>query len=358
MKPLASIFFDFLFSVIHSFRQVNKQFLFILLFYGFLSSCSTNTDFKNKTNNIDPLPSWKESTARHAIIKYVEDVTDPNSTNFIEVKDRIATFDNDGTLWSEQPVYFQLFFVIDRVKTLAPDHPEWKNQQPYKAILENDMTELSKQGMNGLMEIVMTTHAGMTEEEFNKTIEDWITKAHHPTKDKLYTELVFQPMLELLAYLQSNDFKTFIVSGGGVDFMRPWAEDVYNIPKNQIIGSTTKIEYDYNGGSPVIRKVAELEFIDDREGKPVGIQKHIGRKPVFAVGNSDGDLQMLRWAESNSLKSFMLYVHHTDSVREWSYDRTSHIGKLDLGLDEAIEKDWTIVDMKNDWEVIYPFETK
>ena len=330
---------------------------------GLFVSCTVDKEKKDQEsvtfpNNkkSDPLPSWNDKETKRAIITYVDDVTRTSSPNFIEIADRIATFDNDGTLWSEQPLYFQLFFAIDRVKAMASAHPEWKEEQPYKAILENDRAALSQQGMEGIMKIVMTTHAGMTEMEFESIVNDWISSARHPVKDKKYTELVFQPMLELLEYLRANDFKTFIVSGGGVDFMRPWAEEVYGIPKDQIVGSSGKVKYDYNNGNPVVRKLPEIDFIDDKEGKPEGIQKFIGRKPVFAAGNSDGDLQMLRWADSNELKSFKLYVHHTDSIREWAYDRKSHIGKFDKGLDEANEKGWVIADMKKDWKVIYPFE--
>lgn len=332
--------------------------------FGFFASCTSNTETNSETagqtqepvENTDPLPSWNEGETKQAVINYVEDVTNPASTNFIRVPDRIATFDNDGTLWSEQPAYFQLFFALDRVKAMAADHPEWKTQQPFKAVLENNMGEVMKQGEKGLLEIVMTTHAGSTSDEFDSIVREWVSTAKHPVKNRPYTDLIYQPMLELLNYLRANDFKTFIVSGGGVDFMRPWVEDVYGIPKDQVVGSSIKVKYDYNDGNPVVRKLAELDFIDDKEGKPEGIHKYIGRKPVFAAGNSDGDLQMLRWAEANGLKSFQLYVHHTDSVREWAYDRASHIGTFDTGLDEANEKGWTLVDMKEDWKVIYPYE--
>jgi phosphoglycolate phosphatase-like HAD superfamily hydrolase len=293
---------------------------------------------------------------KSAIIDYVTDVTDSKSKNFIPVPDRIATFDNDGNLWSEQPAYFQLFFAIDRVKHLAPEHPEWIDEHPFKAGLEDNMKELMNFGEHGLIKIVMATHAGNTVGEFETIVKDWLATARHPRFDKPYTDLAYQPMLELLSYLQDNDFKTFIVSGGGIEFMRPWVEEVYGIPKDQVIGSSSKTEYDYNNGNPVIRRLPELDFINDKEGKPEGINRFIGRKPVFASGNSDGDLQMMRWAASNKLKSFMLYVHHTDSAREWVYDRESSVGRLDKGLDEANEKGWTIIDMKKDWKVIYPFQ--
>jgi hypothetical protein len=302
----------------------------------------------------DPLPSWNERSSKKAIIDYVTDVTKSGSADFIPLADRIATFDNDGTLWSEQPVYFQLFYALDQVKALAPKHPEWKNKQPFKAVLNNNMGELMKQGEKGILQLVAVSHAGMTTEQFASTVRQWIDTAKHPIKKKLYKELIFQPMLELIKYLQANQFKTFIVSGGGVDFMRAWAESVYGIPKDQIVGSSIKAKYDYNHGKPVIRKLPELDFIDDKEGKPVGIEKFIGRMPVFAAGNSDGDLQMLQWTASNKFKNFELYVHHTDSVREWAYDRNSLIGSLDKGLDEALLKRWTIADMKNDWKLIYP----
>jgi len=329
---------------------------------GFVAiSCSQATEQMdaNETDSQvspDPLPSWNEGEAKTAIINYVDDVTDSNSSNYIQPVDRIATFDNDGTLWSEQPIYFQLFFAIDRVKQLAADHPEWSNQQPYKAILENDMNTLMQQGEKGILEIVMATHAGTTTEEFAEAVNNWITTARHPTKDRLYKELIYQPMLELLDFLRANDFKVFIVSGGGIEFMRPWVEQVYGIPKDQVVGSSIKTEFQYNDGDPVINRLAEIDLIDDKEGKPVGINRYIGRKPVFAGGNSDGDLQMLQWTDANDLKSFKLYVHHTDSVREWAYDRDSHVGRFNQGLDEAQQKGWTIIDMAQDWKVVYPFE--
>ena len=254
------------------------------------------------------------------------------------------------------PITFQLFFAIDRVKEMAAEHPEWKTQQPFKAVLENDMTELAKQGEHGLIQLVMATHAGVTTEEFDKDVKNWIATAKHPTKNVGFDELVYQPMLELLQYLRANDFKTYVVSGGGVDFMRAFVTEIYGIPEEQIIGSRIKTAFDYNNGNPVIKRLPELDFIDDKEGKPLNIQKIIGKKPVFSSGNSDGDLQMMQWTASNKLKSFMLYVHHTDSIREWAYDINSHIGRLDKGLNEANEKGWTVIDMKNDWKVIYPFE--
>ncbi|NQT77090.1 MAG: haloacid dehalogenase-like hydrolase [Bacteroidetes bacterium] len=330
--------------------------ILIIVFVSCISGTKSDSqDANHIIENADPLPSWNEGVSKTAIINYVNDVTNTESSNFIAIPDRIAAFDNDGNLWSEQPMYFQLFFAIDRIKALAPQHPEWKTEQPFKAVLENDMKELAKQGEHGILKLVMASHAGNTTDEFEAIVKEWLATSKHPRFNRPFTDLVYQPMLELVKYLQVNNFKTFIVSGGGVEFMRPWVEDAYGISRDQVIGSSIKTEYDYNSGNPVIRRLPEIDFIDDKEGKPEGINKFIGRKPVFASGNSDGDLQMLRWAASNNLKSFMLYVHHTDSIREWAYDRESHIGRLDIGLDEANEKGWTVIDMKKDWKVIYPF---
>lgn len=309
---------------------------------------------KESSINENPLASWNDNKTKSAIMDYVKEVTNPQSANFIPVSERIATFDNDGTLWSEKPIYFQFFFAVDRIKAMAKDHPEWKDKQPYKALLENNMADLMKQGEKEIMQIVMTSHAGMTTDEFEKLVKQWITTARHPTKEKTFTKLVYQPMIELIDYLKANNFKVFIVSGGGIEFMRPWAEEVYGIPKDQIVGSSIKTKFDYNNGTPVIERLSELDFMDDKEGKPVGIYRFIGRKPVFAAGNSDGDLQMLQYTASNKYKSFMLYVHHTDSIREWAYDRKSPVGTLDKGLDQAKAKGWTVSDMKKDWKVIYP----
>lgn len=303
-----------------------------------------------------PLPSWNNVPSKQSIIDYVGEVTDSASENFIPASERIATFDNDGTLWSEQPLYFQLFYVMDRVKELAPQHPEWKSEQPFKAVLENDMSALMKQGEKGLLQLLMATHAGMTTDEFETAVKSWIASAKHPTKQKKYTDLVFQPMLELVNYLKANDFKVFIVSGGGIEFMRPWVEEVYGISKDQVVGSSVKTVYDYNNGNPVINKIAEIDLIDDKGGKPVGINRYIGRKPVIAGGNSDGDLEMMHWTESNSYKTLQIYLHHTDPNREWAYDSLSHIGTFKHALVEAQEKNWVLIDMKKDWKVIYPFE--
>lgn len=340
-----------------------RNLIFCLLFLFSLPFVSCEKQRTNSTTTAsqeikktDPLPSWNAGNTKNDIINYVKSVTDPHNPGFIPVKDRIATFDNDGNLWSEQPAYFQLFFAIDRVKAMATEHPEWQNEQPFKAVLENDMEELAKQGEHGLLQLVMATHAGNTIDEFKADVQQWIKTAQHPTKKVTYDKLVYQPMLELLTYLRAHNFKTYVVSGGGIDFMRAFVTEIYGIPEEQIIGSRIKTVFDYNEGKPFIKRMPELEFIDDKEGKPLAIQKIIGKKPVFASGNSDGDLQMMQWTASNTYKSFMLYVHHTDADREWAYDRDSHIGKLDKGLDQALKDGWTVIDMKNDWKVIYPFE--
>ena len=324
---------------------------YLILFFAtiILFSCTEQT-----IQNKDLLPSWNEGKTKQSIVNFVNEVTDEASSNFVKPEDRIASFDNDGTLWSEQPYYFQLQFVLDRVKALAPDHPEWKNSPLFKAVLDDDIKKVLSFGEYGLLELVMATHAGMTTDEFALIVKEWINTAKHPKTNKLYKEMVFQPMLELLAYLRASGFRTYIVSGGGIEFMRPWSEQVYGIPPEQVIGSSIKTKFEIVNGKPVIVRLPELEFFDDKEGKPVAINKFIGKRPVAAFGNSDGDLQMLQWTAAGEGKRFMLYVHHTDAEREWAYDRESHIGRLDRGLDEANEKGWTVVDMKNDWKVIYP----
>lgn len=319
------------------------------IFLIVLTGCASTAVTKK-----DPLPSWSKGAAKTSIIKFVQTVTDKNSTNYVQPAERIATFDNDGTLWTEKPVYFQLLFAIDRVKQLAPQHPEWKTRQPFKAVLENDMQALAASGEKGLLQLIMATHAGMTTAEFTQIIKDWLTTAKHPKFNRPYTELVFQPMLELLTYLRANEFKTYIVSGGGIEFMRPWVEQVYGIPPEQVVGSSIKTKFEIRGAKPVLVRLAEVNFINDNVGKPVGINQYIGRRPIAAFGNSDGDLQMLQWTAAGDGKRFMLIVHHTDKQREYAYDRNSRIGTLDKALDAAQQGGWTIVDMKNDWEVIYP----
>jgi phosphoserine phosphatase len=326
-----------------------------LLLFVACNQTSKEVNEEVKTETTEALASWNEGETKSAIINFVKEVTDSNSPNFVEVADRIATFDNDGNLWSEQPYYFQIKFALDQIKVMAPDHPEWEKDELFQAALNNDFEAIVHSGKKGLVKLMMTAHAGMNTDEFAKIVDNWISTAQHPKTGKLYKEMIYQPMVELIAYLQANGFKTFIVSGGGIEFMRPWVEEAYGIPQDQVIGSSIKTEYDYNNGNPIIKRLPEIDFIDDKEGKPEGINRFIGRKPIFASGNSDGDLQMMRWAASNELKSFMLYVHHTDSVREWAYDRESHIGRLDKGLDEAMDKGWTVIDMEKDWKVIYPW---
>jgi hypothetical protein len=304
----------------------------------------------------DPLPSWNDGPAKKAITDFVAKVTKEGSPDFVAPADRVAVFDNDGTLWSEQPMYFQLAFAIDRVKALADKHPEWKDKQPFKGILEGDLKTALAGGEKAAVELLAATHTGMTVEEFEQIVLDWVKTAKHPKLGRPYTECVYQPMLEVLAYLRANGFKTFIVSGGGIEFMRPWAGKVYGIPPEQVVGSSGKLKYEVRDGKPVLLKLPEINLIDDGPGKPVGIQQHIGRRPVMAFGNSDGDFQMLQYTTAGSGPRFGLIVHHTDAEREWAYDRRSHVGKLDKALDEAPKAGWTVVDMKAEWKVIYPFQ--
>ena len=304
----------------------------------------------------DPLPSWNDGPAKTAITEFVAKITKPGSPDFVPPAERIATFDNDGTLWAEQPMYFQLLFVLHRVGVLAPQHPEWKTQEPFAALLKGDVKGALAGGEKAMMELVMATHAGMTTDEFEQLVKDWLATARHPITKRPYTEMVYQPMLELLAYLRASGFKTFIVSGGGIEFMRPWSEKVYGIPPEQVVGSSIKTKFEMRDGKPVLVRLPALNFIDDKEGKPVGILQHIGRRPLAAFGNSDGDLQMLQWTAAGSGPRFCLYVHHTDAKREWAYDRQSHVGQLDKGLDEAQAKGWTVVDMKNDWKQVFAVE--
>jgi phosphoserine phosphatase len=304
----------------------------------------------------EPLPSWNDTAARSAILEFVASVTREGSESFVPVAERIAVFDNDGTLWSEQPAYFQLYYAIDYIKKNADSHPEWRTTQPFKAAIEGDLKTLAAGGEEGLVKLVMASHAGMTNDEFAKSVEDFIATATHPTKKKHFNELVYQPMLELLDYLRDNEFQTWIVSGGGIDFMRTFTEETYGIPPEQVVGSQIEMAYELRDGKPVLVRQPKINFVDDKVGKPVGIERHIGRKPVAAFGNSDGDLQMLQYTCIDRPGTLCLIVHHTDKVREWAYDRDSHIGTLDAALDEAESRDWVVVDMAKDWELIYPFE--
>jgi phosphoserine phosphatase len=306
----------------------------------------------------NPLPSWNDGAAKKSIVEFVGRVTNKGGGDFVPPADRIAVFDNDGTLWAEQPFYFQGLFVFDRVRVLAPQHPEWNDKQPFKAVLDNDMKTLTAAGLHGLVELVMATHAGMTTEEFERTVRDWLATARHPKFKRAYTDLVYQPMLELLSYLRANDFKTYIVSGGGIEFVRTFSEERYGIPPEQVIGSSIVTKFEVREGRPVLVREPKLDFIDDHEGKPVGINKFIGRRPIAAFGNSDGDFQMLEWVTAGQGPRFGLIIHHDDAKREFAYDRASAAGKLDRGLDEAPKRGWTVVSIKNDWERVFSFGKK
>lgn len=308
-----------------------------------------------QTGNVgDPLPSWNDGDARTALITFVTQVTTSGLPTFVAPADRVATFDNDGTLWSEQPMYFQFQFALDRIKALAPDHPEWRDREPFNHILAGNMAAFLAGGEKSLLSVLAETHSGMTTEEYEAIVKDWFATARHPKTGLPYNKMVYQPMLEVLAYLRANGFKTYIVSGGGVEFIRAFAQQAYGIPPDQVIGSQNKLKYELRGGKPVLVKQAELQFIDDKAGKPVGIQTFIGRRPLAAFGNSDGDREMLEWTTAGTGARFALLVHHTDAEREWAYDRKSHIGTLDAALDQAAVKKWTVVDMKKDWKTIYP----
>jgi hypothetical protein len=304
----------------------------------------------------DPLPSWNDGPVKSSITDFVARVTRQGSPDFVPVDQRIATFDNDGTLWIEQPMYIQLAFALDRVKELAPMHPEWKSKQPFQAVLDGDLRALAASGEKGLVEIIAVTHAGMTTSEFEKIVVEWLAKARDRRFNRPYTELVYQPMLELLAYLRANGFKTFIVSGGGIEFMRPWTERIYGVPPEQVVGSSIKTRFEMKDSQPVLFRLPEINFIDDKTGKPIGINEHIGRRPIAAFGNSDGDLEMLQWTTMSGGVRLGLIVHHTDAEREYAYDRQSHFGRLDKALDAAAVNKWTVVDMKRDWKRIFAFQ--
>lgn len=302
----------------------------------------------------DPLPSWNDGPNKQAIIEFVTKTTDQNQATFIPPTRRIATFDNDGTLWSEQPLYFQAIYIFDRIRELAPEHPEWQQKEPYASVLNGDSKSALAGGKQALLEMLMGTHAAVTASEFSESVADWLASARHPDSGKPYTAMVYKPMLELLDYLRDNDFKVFIVSGGGIDFLRVFAEEVYGVPPEQVVGSSLKAKYEIRNGLPVIVKQAEVDFIDDKAGKPVGIHRYIGRRPILAVGNSDGDFEMLEWTSAGEGPSLAMIVHHDDAEREWAYDRESHIGRLVRGLDEGPQRGWKIISMKNDWNLIYP----
>ncbi len=325
-----------------------------VLTLSILASCSQPTEHAQTTAAVDPLPSWNEGESKQSILDFVDRVTDPASPDFVPRAERIATFDNDGNLWAEKPLYFQLIFAMDRVKAMAPEHPEWARTQPFQAVLEDDHEALVASGEHGLIELVMATHTGMTTDEFETVVTDWLATARHPSTGRPYTEMVYQPMLEVLEFFRANGFKTFIVSGGGIEFMRPWTEKVYGIPPEQVVGSSIKTVYEVRDGEPALVRLPEMNFIDDKAGKPIGINSHIGRRPIAAFGNSDGDFQMLDWTTSGDGARLGVLIHHTDAEREWAYDRESHIGRLDRGLDEAESRGWTVVNMRDDWLTIFP----
>lgn len=304
----------------------------------------------------DPLPSWSDGSAKQAILDFVANVTTEGGASYVPVKLRIATFDNDGTLWTEQPNYVQGFFLLDRIKLLSAQHPEWKEQEPFASVLKGDFKGALAGDQKAIEELLMATHAGMTTDEFEKIVTDWLASAKHPRFNRPYTELVYQPMLEVLAYLRAKGFKTYIVSGGGVEFMRPWTQNVYGVPPEQVIGSSIKAKYEIRDGKPVLLRLPVLNFVDDHAGKPVGIHSQIGRRPIAAFGNSDGDFEMLEWTTSASGLRLGMIVHHTDGEREYAYDRKSMVGKLNKGLDEAKQRGWRVIDMKQDWRKIYGFD--
>jgi phosphoserine phosphatase len=307
-----------------------------------------------QVSGADALQSWNEGATKAAIIDFVTRVTKEGSADFVKPEDRIATFDNDGTLWSEQPMYVELAFTFDRVKELAPQHKEWQAQEPFAGVLHHDMRAVAASGDRGMIEMFMATHSGMTTDQFAQIVNEWITQAKHPRFHRLYTECVFQPMLDLLGYLRENGFKIYIVSGGEQEFMRPWAQRVYGVPSEQVIGTMFKSQYRMVDGKPVIERLAAVDSIDDGPGKPVNIQRFIGKRPIAAFGNSDGDLQMLEWATAGPGLHLGLLVHHTDAEREYSYDRASSMGKLDKGLTQAVTEHWTVVDTKKDWKIMFP----
>jgi phosphoglycolate phosphatase-like HAD superfamily hydrolase len=322
----------------------------------FACSCSTTAAPPRDAAAATGLDSWNDGAAKRAFVDFVSRVTTAGREEFVAVPQRVAVFDNDGTLWAEQPIYTQLAFAADRVKAMAPSHPEWRTTQTFKGVLEEDMRAVAAEGEKGMLELVAATHVDNTSEEFEKIVTDWLASARHPVSGRPYTEMVYRPMLEVLRYLRANDFKIFVVSGGGVEFMRPWAERVYGIPPEQIVGSRAKYKYEVRRGSPVLLRLPAVDLVNDKAGKPVGIQQAIGRRPIIAFGNSDGDFEMLEWVTAASGPRAGFLIHHTDGVREWAYDRGSRVGALERGLDEARARRWIVVDMKRDWRVIYPFQ--
>ncbi len=341
-------------------KTISSVFILILI-AGTLVSCNPNSKNSKEANrqsatkveHSDPMPSWNDGEIKADIIEFVKNATNKNTTGFIPVENRIAVFDNDGTMWSEQPFYFQYYFSLYLLQQMAPQHPEWKTEEPYKSLLEKGDKAFAEIGSAGLTKLLFTTNTGQTITEYQHSAIDWMTNSKHPTKNVVFSTLFFQPMIELLNYLKANGFQNYIVSGGTSEFMRPIICDIYGIPKNHILGSYFKTKYKYNNGNPIINRLPEFEVYNDKAKKVELIQQIIGLKPVFCGGNSDGDLAMMQWTASNTYKSMMLYIHHTDATREWAYDRNSHIGTFNKGFDEALKKGWLIMDMKNDWKTIY-----
>ncbi len=332
-------------------RAIDRT-LFVVLTLGLALLCGC----RGVAPTPDALPSWNDGAAKQSIVEFVAKVTNEGGPDFVAAAERIAVFDNDGTLWAEHPMYVQLEFAFDQVKALAPMHPEWKQKQPFKAVLEGDLKTVLAGGKHALLEILMATHAGNTTEEFAQIVQDWLATARHPKTDRLYTDMVYQPMLELLGYLRANGFKTFIVSGGGIEFMRPWTEGVYGIPPEQVVGSRIKTKYELRDGNPVLVRLPAVDFIDDKDGKPKGINSHIGRRPILAFGNSDGDIEMLQYTTIGKRPSLGLLVHHDDAEREFAYECDTKVGRLCKGLKLAKERGWILISMKNDWRRIFAFE--
>lgn len=300
------------------------------------------------------LHSWHEGKTKQTLVTFVEQVTNPSSNDFVLPAQRIAVFDNDGTLWIEQPRYTQLSFTLDRIKALAADHPEWQKNPVFKAVLDNDLHTVMAADEKGLLELVAATHANMTPQQFETIVQDWLNTAEHPRFQRKYTELVYQPIIELVNYLHANDFSTYIVSGGGIEFMRPWTKLAYGIPPSNVIGSSIKTQFEIIDGVPTIMRLPEVSFNDDGPGKPVAINLHIGQRPLAAFGNSDGDLQMLQWTMAGDGARLGVLVHHTDAEREYAYDRQSSFGRLDKALDAAVENNWLVIDMQKDWKTVFP----
>lgn len=333
-------------------RNINRHKGMILnLFLGFLlAGCATQPAIVAQ----DPLASWNDGPSKQGIIEFVKDVTDAGGAHYVEPSERIAVFDNDGTLWAEKPIYFQFFFILDRIRAMAPDHPEWKTTQPFQAVLENDFETLGATDRDALAHMMGIAVSGTTTEEFEETVKNWLATAVHPVTGQPYTSMVYQPMLELLDYLKANDFTNFIVSGGGIGFMRPWSEAVYGIPPERVVGTSMELEYELLDGKPVIQRKPQLHYLNDKGGKPVSIERFIGRRPILAAGNSDGDYQMLEWTTAGEGRRLGLIVHHTDAKREWAYDRDSSSGRLDRGLDNAADNSWLLIDMVSEWKRVFP----